>query len=349
MPIGSSEPRTFWPLPDPASVVLQEIERIPVSIVSGFLGSGKSTLINRWLRSPQAQGCAVIVNEFGEIGLDHLLVEHVSEDTVLLNNGCLCCAVRSDLVVTLRQLFERRERRELPRYTGVIIETSGLADCAPIMQSFMTDPLRLSAYALDAVCVAVDAQLGLDTLQRHASARRQVSLADELLVTKCDRVGHDEENAVVRALASYSSAPVHRAHQWRGFTNSGAAFNAPHRQLGEHTHAEHFHDGEQVCVSRWLVRPVDLIVLYRWARNFLDEFGDDILRIKGLVGVTSDHRPHAFHCVQHIMDQARPLERWPDAHGNGWLEIIASAAIETQARARLHELPVAGTHDTPVI
>ena len=335
-----SKPREFAPLPDPASIKLQDLESIPVSIVSGFLGSGKSTLINRWLRTPAIEGCAVIVNEFGQIGLDHLLVEHVSEDTVLLANGCLCCSLRSNLVDTLRRLYERRERSELPHYTRVIIETSGLADCAPIVQIFMTDPLRLSAYKLDGLWVTVDAQLGVKTLERHLLARRQVALADHLLLTKCDRVDSGMRDAVSARLASYSDAPVYEADSWAGFADNVASPACSIRVIEDEVHDEssHFHNHEQVCVHCWLPIPLALPALYAWARDLLDNYGDDILRIKGLIAVSCDERPHAFQCVQHIMDHARPLERWPGDKRQGWLEVITSASREAQVRVRLNHL-----------
>jgi len=346
MPTGLSKSPTFPPLPDPFDLVVQKTEQIPVSIISGFLGSGKSTLINRWLRTPQAQRCAVIVNEFGEIGLDHLLVEHVAEDTVLLNNGCLCCAVRSDLVVTLRHLLERRERGELPRYSRVIIETSGLADCAPIMQSFMTDPLRLSVYGLDIVLVTVDAELGGKTLERHVTARRQLALADQVLVTKGDRVAADKEKACIANLANYSTAPICRATDWPGFVSANVFHNNAQRTPAHDGKHSHLHNEEHCCVHYWLTKPIELAVLYKWASSLLDEFGDDILRIKGLLGVTHDNRPYTFQCVQHIIDQARPLERWPDAHRNGWLEVIANRNLDRPIHNRLAALSTPGSAGT---
>ncbi|MDZ7748861.1 MAG: GTP-binding protein [Halofilum sp. (in: g-proteobacteria)] len=193
-------------------------ESIPVIVALGFLGSGKTTLIRRLLADPQLHDTAVIVNEFGEVGLDHALVESSEEDTVLLAGGCLCCASQANLVRALRSLLERRERRELPHYRRVIVETSGLADPVPLLQTFLVDPLRLSLYRLQSVVTLVDALSGEATLERHALARRQVAMADRLFLTKCDLAAEGErapirERLQARAAAARAGAIGRRAHR----------------------------------------------------------------------------------------------------------------------------------------
>ena len=158
---------------------------IPVAIVTGFLGSGKTTLISRILRDPAFARTAVIVNEFGEIGLDHELIASSDETLLALTTGCLCCAVRSDLVATLLDLQRRREAGEIA-YDRVLIETSGLADPAPILHALMTDRDIVQHHAIDGIVTVVDALHGEATLDRHAEARRQVALADTLLLSKTD-------------------------------------------------------------------------------------------------------------------------------------------------------------------
>src|SRR5437016_3097473 len=159
---------------------------IPVTLLTGFLGSGKTTVLNHVLKEPGMAATAVIVNEFGEIGLDHLLVERSSEDVVLLNSGCLCCTVRGDIVDTLTNLFVDRVKGKVPFFTRIAIETTGLADPAPILHTLMTDPIVAARYMLDGVVTTVDAVNGAATLDRQPEAVKQAAVADRLLLTKTD-------------------------------------------------------------------------------------------------------------------------------------------------------------------
>src|SRR5215831_16292198 len=159
---------------------------IPVTLLTGFLGSGKTTVLNHVLKQPEMAATAVIVNEFGEIGLDHLLVERASEEVVLLNSGCLCCTVRGDIVDTLTNLFVDRVKGKVPFFTRVAIETTGLADPAPILHTLMTDPIVAARYMLDGVVTTVDAVNGSATLDRQPEAVKQAAVADRLLLTKTD-------------------------------------------------------------------------------------------------------------------------------------------------------------------
>jgi G3E family GTPase len=162
-------------------------ERIPVTVLTGFLGSGKTTLLNRLLRRPELADTAVIINEFGEIGLDHLLVEKSDDEgMVTLNSGCLCCTVRGDLVRTMSELFLKRSKGEVTPFKRMVVETTGLADPAPILHTLMTDPLLASRYRLDGVVTTVDGVNGASTLDNHEEAVKQAAVADRLLLTKVD-------------------------------------------------------------------------------------------------------------------------------------------------------------------
>jgi G3E family GTPase len=184
-------------------------ERLPVSVLTGFLGSGKTTLLRELLRRPDMARTAVIINEFGEIGLDHELVESSKEDVVVLNSGCLCCTVRSDLVDTLRSLYLRRVRREIPDFDRVVVETTGLADPAPVLHTLMSDPVLLARYRLDSVVTTVDAINGGTQLDNHYESIKQAAVADRLLLTKTD-LSNDSAQAkiVARLKALNPAAPI---------------------------------------------------------------------------------------------------------------------------------------------
>ena len=163
-------------------------ELIPVSLLTGFLGSGKTTVLNHVLHHPAMEKSAVIVNEFGEVGLDHELTVTGAEDMVLLNSGCLCCTVRGDLVNTLRDLMMLRLREDVPSFERILIETTGLADPAPILHTLMSDQLVTNYFRLDGVIATVDAVNGEDTLDRQFESVKQAAVADRILVTKTDLV-----------------------------------------------------------------------------------------------------------------------------------------------------------------
>src|SRR5215472_15977076 len=182
---------------------------IPVTLLTGFLGSGKTTVLNHVLKQPEMAATAVIVNEFGEIGLDHLLVERASEDVVLLNSGCLCCTVRGDIVDTLTNLFVDRVKGKVPFFTRVAIETTGLADPAPILHTLMTDPIVAARYMLDGVVTTIDAVNGSRTLDLQPEAVKQAAVADRLLLSKIDlAVPAARKEMEERLKALNPSAPI---------------------------------------------------------------------------------------------------------------------------------------------
>jgi len=186
-------------------------QRIPVTVLTGFLGSGKTTLLNRLLRRPELSDTAVIINEFGEIGLDHLLVEKSSDEgMVTLNSGCLCCTVRGDLVRTMSELFLKRAKGEVTNFTRMVVETTGLADPAPILHTLMTDPLLASRYRLDGVVTTVDGVNGASTLDNHEEAVKQAAVADRLLLTKIDIADVPRIDELKRRLHQLNpAAPFH--------------------------------------------------------------------------------------------------------------------------------------------
>ncbi len=306
-------------------------EPIPVSVLTGFLGSGKTTLLNHLLAHPDMGETAVIVNEFGEIGLDHLLIESAGEDTVLLNSGCLCCTVRGDLIETMRRLFKRRARREVPAFTRLAVETTGLADPAPILHTLMTDPLLVNWFRLDAVIATVDAVAGQATLDAHGESVKQAAVADRLLLTKTDLASPGEVKALAARLRALN--PAARILEVRhGAVEPAALFGAglynPETKSSDvrrwlraeayaengHTHAHDVnrHDDRVRAFCLDYETPLDWNSFNAWIEMLIAFHGADILRIKGLLNVAGQDRPMVIHGVQHMFHPPALLPAWPD-------------------------------------
>jgi len=308
---------------------------IPVTLLTGFLGSGKTTVLNHVLKQPGMTATAVIVNEFGEIGIDHLLVERSSEDVVLLNSGCLCCTVRNDIVDTLTNLFVDRVTGRVPFFTRVAIETTGLADPAPILHTLMTEPIVAARYMLDGVVTTVDAVNGAGTLDRQPEAVKQAAVADRLLLTKTDLAAPGARQAFETRLAALNpSAPIIPVAQ--GAVDPALLFNLGffdpatkgvdvQRWLRDEAFAaghEHEHDDDHLdpnrhddrirafCITR--ERPISWGVLSGWLDGLATMRGDDLLRFKAIVALSDrPDEPVVLHGVQHLFHPPVLLPQWP--------------------------------------
>ena len=284
--------------------------RVPVTVVSGFLGAGKTTLLRRFLASPDGAGTAVIVNEFGAVGIDDALVRASADETVLLGNGCLCCIARSDLQLALRRLVFDRERGGVPPFARVVIETSGLADPGPILQTFSTDRALGGEFHVDVVLTVVDAVAGETNLDRAAEARKQAILADRLVISKtdlADATAVDRLTARLRALNP--RATIERAVAGDLDPQRMIAPAAVERSgfVAETAHA----DGIASFVLE-IAEPVDWQTFSRAMETLTALRGADLLRAKGLLNIAGCRGPVVVQYVQHLAHPPVELESWPD-------------------------------------
>lgn len=316
------------------------LERLPVSVLTGFLGSGKTTVLNALLRHPEMAQTAVVINEFGEVGIDNHLVETATEDMVVMDSGCLCCTIRGDLIETLRNLIRRRWKKEIPQFERLVIETTGLADPAPILHTLMTDPVITGRYRLDSVIATVDAVNGQSTLDAQPEAVKQAAVADRLLLTKTDMEG-DAFSLMQRLRALNPSAPIlpvtagdiapdrlFDAGLYNPKTKvpdveawlSEEAHSAPHghHEKGHdhghdesHTHDPNRHDDR---IRSFVIRhdtPIEWDHFVEWAEALIATHGANLLRLKGILNVVEVEGPVAVHGVQHVFHPPAQLDVWP--------------------------------------
>jgi G3E family GTPase len=306
--------------------------RIPVTLITGFLGSGKTTLLSRLVRHPDMAGAAVVINEVGEIGIDHDLVTMASENISLLANGCICCSVRTDLQETLRDLFARRHAGEVPDFDRLIIETTGLADPAPVVQTLTSDTMLAAQFRLDGLVTLVDAANSLQQLAAHAEPAKQIALADRVFITKADLVDEATLRAVQEAAQALNprariSTLLHGAVEPAELTglglSSARAGPATLSFLGEPLQGEGsggertlgqrpaLHDGSIRTLSMRFHEPFTWAAFSAALELLATLRGPDLLRVKGIVNV--DGKPVVVQGVQHIFHDPVELDRWPSA------------------------------------
>lgn len=304
--------------------------RIPVTVLTGFLGAGKTTLLKRFLETPEGQGTAVVVNEFGAAGIDDALLRASADETVLLGNGCLCCVTRSDLQETLRRLAVERERGDIPPFRRVVIETSGLADPSPILQTFATDRALGERFHLDVLVAVADAVTGRDTLQRAPEARKQAILADRIVVSKSDLAGTDAAaglSADLKTLNPRAEIDIasHGALAPEKLTEPVAAQRNVFVAEAEHL------DGIGSFVFTE-ARPMPWPVFSRTIETLIALRAPDLLRVKGFLAVEGCRGPVVVQVVQHLTNPPVELEEWPDDARESSVVFITRRITEREVR-----------------
>ena len=312
--------------------------KMPIVILTGFLGSGKTTILNHVVTQPNMQSTAIIINEFGEIGIDHLLVESSEEQMIELNNGCICCTVRGDLADKLGSLAMWLDIGRIPPVERVIVETTGLADPAPILHTLMTDETLLARYCLSGVVTVVDAIVGSSSLDRFPEASKQVAIADHLILSKRDLVDSlsDRTRFVdlkTRIRQINPRAVIHEPEHgeidlrlFMGFVEGDAEvvfrdfsswLHAAEQSSGDeacHGHRHHHHGNSGVTsFTIEMETPVDCEAFNDFLQNLVIEYGENLLRMKGILYVADrPERPAVVQGVQHVLFPVSWLDKWPD-------------------------------------
>jgi G3E family GTPase len=284
--------------------------RIPVSVVTGFLGAGKTTLIRRFLASPEGQGTAVIVNEFGAAGIDDALMRGTAEQTILLGNGCVCCITRTDLQLALRQLLIDRERGAVPSFSRVVIETSGLADPGPILQTFSTDRALGGEFHIDVVLAAVDAVNGDATLEQAAEARKQVILSDRLIISKSDLATVAELESVTRRVQKLNPRAAVDVAVGGVLDPERFVVPAADERGGFVAEAEHSDGIASFVLERQ--QPIEWPAFSRAMETLIALRGPELLRVKGILNIAGCRGPVVVQYVQHLAHPPVELQSWPD-------------------------------------
>jgi len=323
-----------------------ESKAIPIHLLTGFLGSGKTTLLNALLKSPAFANTAVIVNEFGEIGLDHFLIEQSQDNVVLLDAGCLCCTISDSLHETLAELYAKRVRGEVPPFARVIVETTGLADPGPILNTLLGHRLVTSHYRFEAAIVTVDAQHVLSLMDEQPEVARQIAIADRLVLTKTDLAGDPESvRATLHALNAWAPVVVS--------VSGGAALEAfaplnhyrvargavsEHHHHTHHDHASHDrnrHDARIRAVCFTFDSAASWSGVAAWWQLLSDTLGDRLLRCKGLLRIADSGESVFIQGVQRVFHRPERLASWPDADPKSRLVCIARDTDPREVEATL--------------
>lgn len=318
---------------------------IVVNVLTGFLGSGKTTLLNALLSGPDLSNTAVIINEFGSIGLDHLLVETIEDDTVLLQSGCICCTIRGDLKQAILSLFEKRKAGRIGSFTRLIIETTGLADPAPIVATLTADLMLKYHFSMGNIVTVVEVPNGQHNIEAYTESARQVAVADRLVITKTDIAEPDAIAALIAKLSTMNptasieiSDPANPAASLiltEDIHDLSARPAEARRWVAAERYHDHAHAPLQDVNAHGAIRAISLTTpnavswprFSTWLSLLVNRHGEKLLRVKGIIGVEGHETPVVIHGVQHLIHQPVHMAAWPAEDRTSVLVFIVDGDI----------------------
>ena len=310
---------------------MNQINQIPVTVITGFLGSGKTTLLSSILKKKEMQKTAVIINEFGEIGLDHALIEHTDENIIELQSGCICCTIQGDLNKTLIDLFDKMMNEKVSSFNRILIETTGLANPVPIIHTLMSSIELIRIYSLDGVITVVDSVNGEKTLDLHEESLKQLALAEKIILSKTDIVDKDEIKSLVDRIkeinpvsqiifSKFGNIPLEEIFGLGAYDPYKKSADVKNWLAAEkykdkkhhHHHDVNRHNENIRAFSMMSENPVNMIAFSFFRDMITAALGANLLRMKGIVNIAGEERPAVIHGVQHIFHPVQWLEKWPD-------------------------------------
>ena len=310
---------------------MNQINQIPVTVITGFLGSGKTTLLSSILKKKEMQKTAVIINEFGEIGLDHALIEHTDENIIELQSGCICCTIQGDLNKTLIDLFDKMMNEKVSSFNRILIETTGLANPVPIIHTLMSSIELIRIYSLDGVITVVDSVNGEKTLDLHEESLKQLALAEKIILSKTDIVDKDEIKSLVDRIkeinpvsqiifSKFGNTPLKKIFGLGAYDPYKKSADVKNWLAAEkykdkkhhHHHDINRHNENIRAFSMMSENPVNMIAFSFFRDMITAALGANLLRMKGIVNIAGEERPAVIHGVQHIFHPVQWLEKWPD-------------------------------------